>query len=185
MACTMLYGLSKFWCNFKLFGTKKSTGAYDLHLLSRTMPTHAPTDQSRYHPTESLDERASKIRRTALLPSTSGPRYEEAWTKFMEWKATVAEATSEPTQEMLLVYLDHLSDRFASSSLWTIYSMLKKQMLVILSIYLLLFSSFRYCTRSLPSPLLTPISSSSVRCTSQTKLLSCRQRAFRHFLHEN
>jgi hypothetical protein len=37
---------------------------------------------------------------------------------------------------MLLVYFDELSDQFAASSLWTIYSMLKRQLLV--SIILLL-----------------------------------------------
>jgi hypothetical protein len=93
-------------------------------------------------PSESLSERASKIRRTALMPSLSAPRYEDAWLKFMAWKAVVASAAEIPDEEMLLVYLDHLADRFAPSSLWTIYSMLKRQMLVSLAFFFI----FQYLT---------------------------------------
>ena len=79
---------------------------------------------------ESITERASKVRRLALLPSVSGARYDDAWTKFLQWKDIQIGASSVPNEEMLLVYFDELSENFASSSLWTIYSMLKRQMLV-------------------------------------------------------
>jgi hypothetical protein len=75
-------------------------------------------------------ERATKIRRTALLPALSAPRYDNAWGKFIEWKRNQVGELCEPNEEMLLVYLDDLSDQFAANSLWTIYSMLKRQMLV-------------------------------------------------------
>jgi hypothetical protein len=79
---------------------------------------------------ESITERASKVRRLTLLPSVSGARYDEAWTKFLQWKDSQIGASSVPNEEMLLVYFDELSEHFAPSSLWTIYSMLKRQMLV-------------------------------------------------------
>ena len=77
-----------------------------------------------------ITERASKVRRIALLPSISASRYDDAWGKFLQWKDSQVDAGSIPNEEMLLVYFDEISDQFAASSLWTIYSMLKRQMLV-------------------------------------------------------
>ena len=88
------------------------------------------------HPTmalqegQSITERAFKVRRTALLPSVSGYRYDDAWKKFLQWKDSQTEPVSIPNEEMLLVYLDDISEQFAASSSWTIYSMLKRQFLV-------------------------------------------------------
>lgn len=75
-------------------------------------------------------DRASEIRTSALLPSVSSSRYEDAWSKFMAWKGGLQDVNADPDESMLLVYLDHLSTCFAPSSLWTTYSMLKRQMLV-------------------------------------------------------
>jgi hypothetical protein len=82
-----------------------------------------------------ITERASKVRRTALLPSISAQRYDDAWTKFLLWKDNQTDSGSIPNEEMLLVYFDDISEQFAASSLWTIYSMLKRQMLVSVFFY--------------------------------------------------
>ena len=79
---------------------------------------------------ESINERATKIRRTGLFLSLSSPRYDEAWEKFILWKERQTVALSIPNEEMLLVYFDFLADQYAASSLWTMYSMIKRQMLI-------------------------------------------------------
>jgi hypothetical protein len=81
-------------------------------------------------PCGTIAERASKVRRTALLPSISAPRYDDAWTKFLKWKDCQIDSGSIPNEEMLLVYFDEISEQYAASSLWTISSMLRRQMLV-------------------------------------------------------
>ena len=78
----------------------------------------------------SISERATKIRRTALLPSVSAQRYDDAWLKFLQWKDQQTEESSFPNEEMLLVYFDYLSNQYASSSLWRFFGMIKKQMMV-------------------------------------------------------
>ena len=93
---------------------------------------------------EPINERATKIRRTALLPSLSSPRYDEAWEKFILWKEQQTVALSIPNEEMLLVYFDFLADQYAASSLWTMYSMIKRQMLV--TFYFLIFSFIALCS---------------------------------------
>lgn len=86
----------------------------------------------------SITERATKIRRVAILPSVSVVRYDDVWNKFLQWKDSQTEDHSVPNEEMLLVYFDYLSDQYTSSSMWTMYSMIKKQMLVSL-VYFILF----------------------------------------------
>jgi hypothetical protein len=76
-----------------------------------------------------LNEQANKIRCEALLPTISQARYEEAFRKFMDWRQENY-PSDEVNENALLVYLKHLSETFAPSSLWTVYSMLKRQMLV-------------------------------------------------------
>ena len=78
----------------------------------------------------SLEERANKIRSEALLPVVSQARYEEAYRKFLDWKSKLF-TSNVPDENMLLVYLNQLSLSMAPSSLWTIFSMLKRQFLVI------------------------------------------------------
>lgn len=80
---------------------------------------------------DNIQEKASEIRRRALLPTRSSLRYEDAWTKFLSWLSSQSSgAASLPDESAMLVYFDHLSKSFAPSSLWTVYSMIKRQMLV-------------------------------------------------------
>lgn len=79
----------------------------------------------------SIQARASEIRAAALLPSLSAQRYEDAWSKFMAWRETLTDARDEPDDNLLLVYAHHLSSSLAPTSLWTTFSMIKRQMLVI------------------------------------------------------
>jgi hypothetical protein len=88
-----------------------------------------------------IDQRASKIRKTALLPTISMDRYEEAWAKFVRWKSEHAGEVEIPTENMLLVYFDHLSKTLAASSLWTTFSMVKKQMQVSFFIFIFILIS--------------------------------------------
>jgi hypothetical protein len=98
---------------------------------------------------KSIEAKASQIIRGRLLPILSQVRYQDAWAKFMEWKERLDEKPSTPDENMLLVYLDELSNSFAPSSLWTIYSMLKRQMMVI---RFLLYLFIRFTTMLINSP---------------------------------
>ena len=77
----------------------------------------------------SLQEQAATIRREALLPTVSLVRYEEAFCKFIEWP-NENHQTSLPDENMLLVYLKYKSCTLAPSSLWSLFSMLKRQFMV-------------------------------------------------------
>jgi hypothetical protein len=110
-----------------------------------------------------LDKLATKIRREALLPIKSFVRYEEAWTQFLQWKDSKYPDT--PMDEnALIVYLDALKERFAPSSLWTVFSMLKRQFMVSFLFiffylsYVLLTNSINRSTIKLPHFLLPSLS---------------------------
>ena len=64
-----------------------------------------------------------------LVPERSRERYESAHKAFLTWcnKKNVAEGHY--TESVLLAYFSELSGRYASSTLWTIFSMLKKTIL--------------------------------------------------------
>lgn len=86
---------------------------------------------------DSIEDRATKIRRTALLPCLSSNRYEDAWTKLKEWASNQSTTSADIDENLLLVYFEHLSKSYAPSSLWTTYSMIKKQMLVSFYLFIL------------------------------------------------
>lgn len=58
-----------------------------------------------------------------LLPEKSRKQYEKAYKDFMAWIAT--KNTRSVSENVLLVYFEHLSTKFKPVSLWTYYSMLK------------------------------------------------------------
>ena len=103
------------------------------------MPASLQNEQPNLDSEDTLEEQANKIRREALLPAVSLGRYEEAYRKFNEWR-TEKFPDAAPNQNMMLVYLKFLSATLAASSLWTIYSMLKRQFMASF-IYLFYF----YC----------------------------------------
>ena len=43
-----------------------------------------------------MAERAANIRQTALLPSTSGPHYNDTWARFIDWKSRQTDAMDDP-----------------------------------------------------------------------------------------
>jgi hypothetical protein len=89
----------------------------------------AKTSADTLEESDTLEQLASKIRKEALLPAKSLARYEEAWAQFLSWKDSKY-STESMDENALLVYLDSLKDRFAPSSLWTVFSMLKRQYMV-------------------------------------------------------
>jgi hypothetical protein len=152
MESTIVYSLSNTKPTFFLLISKPHCSSpWNGSLFEYTMAEQQELDSNSFvKETTSITDRAAKIRRTTLLPSISGSRYDDAWTKFNEWKGRQTDAACDPDEEMLLVYIDELSDQFASSSLWTIFSMLKWQMLVIIVIFI----NYRYTTNSNPFRLL-------------------------------
>lgn len=60
-----------------------------------------------------------------LLPRKSKEAYEKEFAEFINWKEKRGCVTSVITEELLLAYFLNISKRYASSSSWTKYSMLK------------------------------------------------------------
>jgi hypothetical protein len=122
---TIVYALSnQLYFYIYIPWTLGSWGVAAIHSRLASMPNESGDETT-------ISERATKIRQTALLPSVSAPRYDDAWCKFLQWKTQQIDESSVPNEEMLLVYFDFLSDQYASSSMWTFFSMIKKQMMVI------------------------------------------------------
>jgi hypothetical protein len=78
---------------------------------------------------KSLEEEADLIWREALLPAKSLARYEDVFAKFCKWQKSKY-STDEPNENMLLVNLKEKSESLMPTSLWSMYSMLKRQFLV-------------------------------------------------------
>lgn len=73
-------------------------------------------------------ELATKVTHN-LLPEKSRKLYEKEYNNFLAWK--IEKKTTSFSENVILVYLKDLSDKFKPSSMWAKYSMLKST----LSIY--------------------------------------------------
>lgn len=59
-----------------------------------------------------------------LLPKKSSKRYHQAYLIFNDWMST--NLAKEPSENVLLVYFEEISMKYKPSTLWSIWSMLKK-----------------------------------------------------------
>ncbi|KAG4081131.1 hypothetical protein HA402_011976 [Bradysia odoriphaga] len=66
--------------------------------------------------------------KTNLLPKKSNDRYQQAYNSFQAWKSSKG-ATSN-SERTLLAYFNEMKKKFAASSLWSKYSMLKSTMVI-------------------------------------------------------
>jgi integrase len=66
----------------------------------------------------------------SLQPPKSKYRYEREYNQFLEWCKNECIMKGPYTENMLLAYLGELSKKFAATTLWTVYSMLKKTILI-------------------------------------------------------
>jgi integrase len=67
---------------------------------------------------------------TTLIPARSRDQYEKAHGAFVNWCSKNKVVDGHYTESVLLAYISELSKRYASSTLWSIFSMLKKTILV-------------------------------------------------------
>lgn len=67
-------------------------------------------------------EKAAEVSNN-LLPATSKERYLEAYEKFENWRR-IKNVTS-LSENIFLVYFEEMSKKYKSSTLWSLYSMLK------------------------------------------------------------
>ena len=71
---------------------------------------------------EEILQKASQIC-SELLPTKSKSRYEAELNRFMEWR--LANNVQTFSENALMVYFEELSSKYKSSTLWTMFSMLK------------------------------------------------------------
>lgn len=69
-----------------------------------------------------ISEKAAEVSNN-LLPATSRERYLDAYEKFQEWRRI--NKVSSLSENIFLVYFEEISKKYKSSTLWSIYSMLK------------------------------------------------------------
>lgn len=67
----------------------------------------------------------AKATRASNLPEKSGPDYEKAYEKFLDWKVMKKVSRDYVSENVLLAYFTDLSECYAPSTLWSIFSMLK------------------------------------------------------------
>jgi integrase len=65
-----------------------------------------------------------------LQPAKSKERYEKTYHDFIDWCKGKNIAEGPYTENMFLAYMGELSKKYASTTLWTIFSMLKKMLLI-------------------------------------------------------
>ena len=73
---------------------------------------------------KSLSARAQEIQED-LLPTKSRKQYEEEYKRFIDWSCKENVNLSEVTDEVMLVYLNGLSQSMKPNTLWSKYSMVK------------------------------------------------------------
>ncbi|KAK2574836.1 hypothetical protein KPH14_013018, partial [Odynerus spinipes] len=69
-----------------------------------------------------LKEAAEKLKNN-LLPAKSKNNYESAYDTFLIWKQ--AHKTKFTSESILMAYFSELAQKYKSSTLWSVYSMLK------------------------------------------------------------
>lgn len=67
---------------------------------------------------------AAQITSHKILPTKSRERYERAYDQFIDWRRR-KEIKSSFSENVLLVYIDELSNKLKPNTLWTQYSMLR------------------------------------------------------------
>ncbi|KAJ8976466.1 hypothetical protein NQ317_012416, partial [Molorchus minor] len=82
--------------------------------------------EEKYKPPEVLDD--VKAPSVKLLPEKSTARYESVYNCFMNWREGKQESSY--SEDVLLVYFEELSQKYKSSSLWALYSMLRSTLIV-------------------------------------------------------
>ena len=70
-------------------------------------------------------EQAVSVERS-LLPAKSIDRYEHAYHQLETWKGEHSVPSDQFSETLFLGYFSHLSEHYASSTLWSIYSMLHR-----------------------------------------------------------
>ena len=79
-------------------------------------------DDERCTPADVKEQAASAI--AGLLPDASRVRYERAYATYLAW-CSEQDVSNNASESALLACFSGLRGRYASSSLWSIYSMLK------------------------------------------------------------
>lgn len=74
-----------------------------------------------YTPPEIIEQAAKTANN--ILPEASKERYEIAYQKFMDWR--IENNVNSFSENVLMAYFGHITNRFKPSSLWSTYSMLK------------------------------------------------------------
>lgn len=77
--------------------------------------------EEKYTPPELIEP--AKAVTLDLLPNKSRAKYLQIYNKFLDWRAT--QNTTSFSENVLLTYFDYLSKSLKSSTLWSVYSMLK------------------------------------------------------------
>src|SRR5699024_3808885 len=71
---------------------------------------------------------AAQVRSLNLLPEKSRKKYEQVYKTFMDWR--IQKNVSSFSENVLIAYLGELSDKYKSSSLWAVYSMLRSTLII-------------------------------------------------------
>ena len=76
-----------------------------------------------------MDNKAEEVKKS-LIPEKSADRYLQVFAQFRAWKTMNKIADEDFSQDVLLVYFNELAKRYAPSTLWNYYSIIKKMLKV-------------------------------------------------------